>query len=89
MHEVGHTLGLRHNFKSSAMVSFDKLNDKEYAETHGLCGSVMDYNLVNIATSDEEQDIITPLYLVPGIIWQLSMDIRRFLVAHRKRNMSN
>lgn len=55
MHEVGHTLGLRHNFKASATISLENLNDKEYAEKNGLSGSVMDYNLVNIAPEDTEQ----------------------------------
>lgn len=54
-HEVGHTLGLRHNFKSSSMISFEKLNDNEYVEEHGLGGSVMDYNEVNIAAPGETQ----------------------------------
>lgn len=55
MHEVGHTLGLRHNFKSSAMLPFEKIHDKEYAENHGLGGSVMDYNLIVLAPEDKEQ----------------------------------
>lgn len=55
MHEVGHTLGLRHNFKASAMTPFDKLNDKKYAETNGLGGSVMDYDTANVVPKVEEQ----------------------------------
>ncbi len=55
MHEVGHTLGLRHNFKSSSVVSLDEMNDKEAIEKKGLVGSVMDYSLVNIAPEGEEQ----------------------------------
>jgi hypothetical protein len=43
MHEVGHTLGLRHNFRGSAGVSRDELGDRTYAERHGLGVSVMDY----------------------------------------------
>ena len=54
-HEIGHTLGLRHNFKSSAMIPLDKLNDKDYAERNGLVGSVMDYSLINIAPEGVEQ----------------------------------
>lgn len=43
MHEVGHTLGLRHNFAGSMMFSKAQLQSKEFIEAHGLSGSVMDY----------------------------------------------
>ncbi|KAK4535200.1 hypothetical protein CDCA_CDCA04G1225 [Cyanidium caldarium] len=43
MHEVGHTLGLRHNFRGSANVPWDKLSDRAYVEAHGITSSVMDY----------------------------------------------
>ena len=39
MHEVGHTLGLRHNFRASTAVSQQQLTDKAYAEKNGLTGS--------------------------------------------------
>ena len=48
MHEVGHTLGLRHNFRSSVDTPLDKLTDAEWAETRGVFGSVMDYPTVNL-----------------------------------------
>ncbi len=54
-HEVGHTLGLRHNFKSSAMIPLKDLFNKEKAEQNGMIGSVMDYDLVTIAPPGEEQ----------------------------------
>jgi hypothetical protein len=43
MHEVGHTLGLRHNFRGSAGVTLDELADPSHAERHGHGVSVMDY----------------------------------------------
>lgn len=55
MHEVGHTLGLRHNYRSSADTPFDKLHDKEYTEQNGLANSVMEYVGINIAPEGEEQ----------------------------------
>jgi hypothetical protein len=48
MHEVGHTLGLRHNFRSSTATPFDKLHDVAWTQEHGLMGSVMDYVTPNI-----------------------------------------
>ena len=52
MHEVGHTLGLRHNFKASTVLSLDNLNKKK---DEALLGSVMDYDAVNIAPKGEKQ----------------------------------
>ena len=48
MHEVGHTLGLRHNFRASAETPLDKLADKGWADARGLTGSIMDYPGVNL-----------------------------------------
>lgn len=47
-HEVGHTLGLRHNFKSSSIYSLDKINSSEIKGKKPFAGSVMDYLPVNI-----------------------------------------
>jgi hypothetical protein len=54
-HEVGHTLGLRHNFKSSVATPVDRLNDKAFVEKHGMTGSVMDYPSVNVAVDPSKQ----------------------------------
>lgn len=43
MHEVGHVLGLRHNFRASASVPFAKLSDKAWVQANGASSSVMDY----------------------------------------------
>jgi hypothetical protein len=43
MHEVGHTLGLRHNFRGSAGITAEQLADRDYTERHGHGVSVMDY----------------------------------------------
>src|SRR5262249_50797345 len=55
MHEVGHTLGLRHNFKASTMLKNDQLHDTSVTRKVGLGGSVMDYNPVNLAPKGTKQ----------------------------------
>jgi len=55
LHETGHVLGLRHNFKSSSGVPSERLNDESFTRRNGLSLSVMDYNPVNIAANPEEQ----------------------------------
>ena len=44
LHEVGHTLGLRHNFKASSIYTVEQLSDPNFTKLHGVTGSVMDYN---------------------------------------------
>ena len=48
MHEVGHTLGLRHNFRASRAYTEAQLADPEFTRAHGTSGSVMEYNAVNL-----------------------------------------
>jgi hypothetical protein len=48
-HEVGHTLGLRHNFKASSVYPYAKINSEEFKGKKPHSGSVMDYNPVNIS----------------------------------------
>ncbi|MBI3838426.1 MAG: zinc-dependent metalloprotease, partial [Planctomycetia bacterium] len=55
MHEVGHTLGLRHNFKSSTFISLKDANNPEITRKKGMTGSVMDYAPANFAPKGEKQ----------------------------------
>jgi hypothetical protein len=46
-HEVGHTLGLRHNMGASHATPVEKLRDKKWVEEHGHTASIMDYARFN------------------------------------------
>jgi Met-zincin/Domain of unknown function (DUF5117)/Domain of unknown function (DUF5118) len=46
-HEVGHTLGLPHNFGSSHATPVEKLRDKAYTDANGHTPSIMDYARFN------------------------------------------
>jgi hypothetical protein len=48
MHEVGHTLGLRHNFRASRAYSEAQVSDPEFTRTNGISASVMDYQPINL-----------------------------------------
>jgi hypothetical protein len=48
-HELGHDLGLRHNFIASAESSFDELKDAGLVQRKGVTASVMDYTPPNLA----------------------------------------
>ena len=53
-HEVGHTLGLRHNFGSSSSVPVEKLRDKAWVEKYGHTPSIMDYARFNYVAQPED-----------------------------------
>ncbi|MBE9037295.1 zinc-dependent metalloprotease [aff. Roholtiella sp. LEGE 12411] len=54
-HEVGHTLGLRHNFRGSTLLPANEMNNTEITRTRGLTASVMDYIPPNIAPQGTKQ----------------------------------
>jgi len=54
MHEVGHALGLRHNFRGSTGIKFEQLRDAAFTAQRGISNSVMDYNALNIPLDSEE-----------------------------------
>jgi uncharacterized protein DUF4953/uncharacterized protein DUF5117 len=55
MHEVGHTLGLRHNFRGSAGVTRAQLADRSYTQAHGVGVSVMDYSPPSLSLDPRNQ----------------------------------
>ena len=56
LHEIGHTLGLNHNFRSSHLHSHDEVYDSDATYPVGLYGSVMDYPAVPFAQPGEAQN---------------------------------
>lgn len=70
-HEVGHTLGLRHNFRASTLRKPDELLKDEVTENSGQSGSVMDYNPVIIAGKNEKQGHFVPTTLGPYDYWAI------------------
>jgi hypothetical protein len=54
-HEVGHTLGLRHNFRSSSVYSLTEINSPEMKGKKPFAGSVMDYLPVNVYDWQEKE----------------------------------
>ncbi len=69
MHEVGHTLGLRHNFKASTMLTNGQLHDTKVTREKGLVGSVMDYTPVNLAPKGVKQGDYFTTTLGPYDFW--------------------
>ena len=71
MHEVGHTLGLRHNFKGSAFLSLADINDVTKTAATGASTSVMDYIPVNIVPKGKTQGDYYTAQLGPYDLWAI------------------
>jgi hypothetical protein len=71
MHEVGHTLGLRHNFKGSAFRSLADINDVTKTAKAGASTSVMDYIPVNIVPKGRTQGDFYAARLGPYDVWAI------------------
>ena len=71
MHEVGHTLGLRHNFRASTAYTLKQLEDPEFTKQNGMAGSVMDYTPFNLALKGERQGEYVTSTLGPYDYWAI------------------
>jgi len=71
MHEVGHTMGLNHNMKSSQMLTPDQLYDKEFIKGKALTGSIMDYVIINLTSDHAKQGHYYSTALGPYDEWAI------------------
>jgi hypothetical protein len=71
IHEVGHTLGLRHNFRSSRIYTEAQLADPEFTRKYGLAGSVMEYAPINLSRPGEPTTYAWQLALGPYDYWAI------------------
>ena len=76
MHEVGHTLGLRHNFRASTIYTDSQLEDAEFTAKNGISGSVMEYNPWNLAVKGERQGEYQMSTLGPYDYWAIEYAYR-------------
>ncbi|MBI1354733.1 MAG: DUF5117 domain-containing protein [Acidobacteria bacterium] len=53
-HEVGHTLGLPHNMKSSSLYPFEKIRDPAWVRENGHVATLMDYARFNYVAQPED-----------------------------------
>jgi len=72
MHEVGHTLGLRHNFRASKVYSRAQLSDPAFGQNRALTGSVMEYAPINLPAPGEPAPVPFQTTLGPYDYWAIA-----------------
>ena len=81
MHEIGHGLGLRHNFRASVAVTPEQLRDRNYTRVHGLSASVMEYNAQNLPLQGEPVADYNMLVLGAYDHWAIEYGYRQYANA--------
>ena len=71
LHEMGHSLGLSHNFIASQMLSTDDLYSQETTGRLGTSGSVMEYSPANVAPRGREQGMFYDVRPGPYDRWAI------------------
>ena len=87
MHEVGHTLGLRHNFRASTIYTMKQVQD-EFTKKNGITGSVMDYTPFNLATSGERQAEYVMSTLGPYDYWAIEYGYKPIEAGKEKEELA-
>lgn len=64
-HECGHSLGFRHNMKSSSLYPFEKLRDAKWLKEMGHVATLMDYSRFNYLVQPEDK--VDPSLLIPKV----------------------
>lgn len=78
MHEVGHTLGLRHNFKGSTYRNLKEINDVAKTREGGMVASIMDYTPTNIVPKGTPQGDFYPTTIGPYDFWAIEYGYKQF-----------
>lgn len=79
-HELGHTLGLRHNMGASSQTPVEKLRDKAWVEKNGHTVSIMDYARFNYVAQPEDNISPKGIYARIGAYdkWAINWGYRYF-----------
>ena len=88
MHEIGHTLGFRHNFRASTIYAMKQINDPEFTKMNGITGSVMDYTPFNLAAKGETQAEYNMSTLGPYDYWAIEYAYKPIEPAEEKSELA-
>lgn len=82
VHEVGHALGLTHNFRASTVWPLAQLRDPAFVARHGLASSVMDYLPLNIDPAGRPAAGLLQKTPGPYDLWAIEYGYRPFAPEH-------
>jgi len=88
MHEIGHTLGFRHNFRASTIYTSKQINDAEFTKKNGITGSVMDYTPFNLAVKGEKQPEYVMSTIGPYDYWAIEYAYKPIEAADEKAELA-
>ncbi|MBB1160995.1 zinc-dependent metalloprotease [Piscinibacter sp. SJAQ100] len=87
MHEVGHALGLRHNFRASTVYTEAQLADPAFTAVHGQTGSVMEYAPVHLAPAGQPQPEPFQSTLGPYDYWAIEYAYKPIAAAQEEAEL--
>jgi hypothetical protein len=88
MHEVGHTLGLKHNFKASTTMSLRQLQDKAFTQANSISSSVMEYMALNVSPQGEPQGDYHRTALGPYDYWAIEYAYKPIAPGEEKAELA-
>ena len=88
MHEVGHALGLRHNFRASVGINRAQLRDPKFTAEQGISNSVMDYNGLNLPLAGETTADYQMLSLGAYDYWAIEYGYKEIPAATERQELT-
>ncbi|MDO9091445.1 MAG: zinc-dependent metalloprotease [Rubrivivax sp.] len=85
MHEIGHALGLRHNFRASTAVTASQLRDPAFTASNPISSSIMDYNGQNLPLKGEPVVAYNMNTLGAYDRWAIEFGYREYASADEER----
>ena len=88
MHEVGHTLGLRHNFRASTVYDLKQIQDPNFTKINGVATSVMDYSPFNISPKGEKQGEYVMSTIGAYDYWAIEFGYKQFAPGQEAQGLA-
>lgn len=88
MHEVGHTLGLRHNFRATSLYDLKTIQNPEFTKVNGMASSIMDYIPFNLSPKGEPQGEFMMSTIGPYDYWAIEYGYKEFAAGQEDAGLS-
>jgi hypothetical protein len=88
MHEVGHTIGLRHNFRATSLYDLKTIQNPEFTKVNGMSSSIMDYIPFNLSPKGEPQGEFMMSTIGPYDYWAVEYGYKEFADGQEASGLS-